>query len=112
MPEVDGYYGDPFGLKFGAGSLSLMEVEESPEVASLISISFIKMAMFCLCVHSYDEVINGTGGFIKNTSPSSILQLTPPALLESCAPNAKPLCSPNRCVQLVFSHLFHWGCAR
>ena len=89
MPEVDGYYGDPFGLKFGAGGLSLMEVEESPEVASLISILFI-----------------------KNTSPSSILQLTPPALLESCAPNAKPLCSPNRCVQLVFSHLFHWGCAR
>ena len=38
MPEVDGYYGDPFGLKFEAGGLSLMEVEESPEVASLISI--------------------------------------------------------------------------
>ena len=61
MPEIDGNYGDPFGLKFGAGGLSLMEVEESPEVASLISISLI-----------------------KNTSPSSILQLTPPALLESC----------------------------
>ena len=72
MPEVDGYHGGPYGLKFGAGGLSLMEVEESPEVPSLMSISFN-----------------------KNTSPSSVLQLTPP-LLEVCAPYAKPLCSPTR----------------
>ena len=42
MPEVDGYHGGPFVPKFGVGGLSLMEVEESPEVASLIGVSFIK----------------------------------------------------------------------